>query len=347
MQPLPFGSITDVKGIRVGHHHRISRHWQTGTTVVVAPDGATPGVDVRGGGPGTRETDAIAQENLVRDVHAICLSGGSAFGLSAADGVMSELEQLGLGVPVGAAGVVPVVPSAVIFDLGRSGTPSNRPDPRFGTMAFRNRRIRQSRWGAVGAATGARAGGLQGGVGTASTTVDLGSVVARVGALAVVNSSGSVTDPRTGLPWEPMGLRLGRPTAGERATLRSVRSGPASPSLNTTIGVVATDVSLNKSEVARVASVAHDGLARAIRPAHSMFDGDTIFGLATGVATVPDSVVEFGAAASRAGMLNLVLDAAAETFAAACTHALLSARSHGEAPGYFDVCTSIDPSRQR
>jgi len=343
METLPFGSITDVTGIRVGHFERVNRHWQTGTTVVFAPDGAAPGVDVRGGGPGTRETEAIAQENLVQRVHAICLSGGSAFGLSAADGVMALLEDRGLGVPVGDAGVVPVVPAAVIFDLGRGGAGRYRPTPDFGERALRNARVRQKRWGAVGAAAGARAGGIQGGVGTASTSVLVNGVSLRVGALAVVNAAGSTTDPTTGLPWETAGLRLKRPIRDERRTLERLRLAPAAPSLNTTIGVVATDASLSKSEVAKMAAVAHDGLARAIRPAHSMFDGDTVFGLATGVHPMPNDEGSFGDVASRAGILNQLLVAGADMFAAACTHAVLSARSHGDVPGYFDVCASIDP----
>lgn len=344
METLPFGSITDVDGVRVGHAQRVNRSWQSGTTVVFAPGGATPGVDVRGGGPGTRETEAIAQENLVQSVHAICLTGGSAFGLSAADGVMSELERRGLGVPVGADAVVPVVPAAVIFDLGRSGAIGNRPGPDFGLRALRNARSKQTRWGAVGAATGARTAGLQGGVGTASTLVDIGGVLHRVGALAVVNAAGTVTDPATGLPWESCGLRLKRPTASERADLAALRAQPAAPSLNTTIGVVATDAALTKSEVAKLAMVAHDGLARAIRPAHGMFDGDTIFGLATGSTDLTQRRVAFGDSASRSGALNALLVAAADTFAAACTHAILTARTHGEVPGYFDVCVSAVPS---
>jgi len=131
------GSITDVPGVLLGHHQRTGRGWRTGTTVVVAPDGATAGVDVRGGGPGTRETDALRPGNLVSTIYAICLSGGSAFGLSAADGVVAHLEELGLGHPVGddPRHVVPVVPAAVIFDLGRGGRFANRPDAEFGRVA--------------------------------------------------------------------------------------------------------------------------------------------------------------------------------------------------------------------
>ncbi|TFH21182.1 MAG: peptidase S58 family protein, partial [Acidimicrobiales bacterium] len=167
MPTPPFGSITDVPGIRVGHHQRSGRGWQTGTTVVFAPDGATPGVSVRGGGPGTRETDALRPENLVEQIHAICLTGGSAYGLAAADGVVGWLEEQGLGFPVGSpldpVGVVPVVPAAVVFDLGRGGNFSNRPNADFGRRAVTNARRAQRSWGSVGAGTGAKAGGLQGG----------------------------------------------------------------------------------------------------------------------------------------------------------------------------------------
>ena len=176
------GSLTDVDGVRVGHHQRTAGRWLTGTTVVLAPAGAVAAVDVRGGGPGTRETDALDPRNLVDRVHAICLTGGSAYGLAAADGVMAHLERLGLGVPVGpgAREVVPVVPTAVIFDLGRGGDFGSRPDASFGERAVRNARARDVARGAVGAGTGARAGGLQGGVGMASTTVAIGDTEVRV-----------------------------------------------------------------------------------------------------------------------------------------------------------------------
>jgi L-aminopeptidase/D-esterase-like protein len=367
--PPPLGSITDVPGVRVGHHQRLGRGWQTGTTVVLVPGGATPGVDVRGGGPGTRETDALGPDNLVEQIHAICLTGGSAYGLSAAHGVMTALEARGLGFPVGPAGaaggdgerpqVVPVVPAAVIFDLGRGGTFGHRPDATFGERAVSNARVNQDRWGAVGAGTGAKAGGLQGGVGTASTVVhfpatdDAPPVDVMVGALAVVNANGSIIDPSTGLPWEPSGLTRRRPERSEREALLAVLDGQAAPpagagpatgALNTTIGVVATSAALSKAEVGKLAEVAHDGMARAIRPVHSMFDGDTIFGLATGEVQLTGAATPLRVAGSRNGALNLLLAAAAETFAAACTHAVLSATMVGRLPSYFDLCPSARPA---
>lgn len=354
---LPVGSITDVDGLRVGHHQRRGRGWQTGTTVVYVPDGATPGLSVRGGGPGTRETDALRPENLVHEIHAVCLTGGSAFGLSATDGVVAWLEQRSLGFPVGALddlqGVVPVVPAAVIFDLGRAGAFANRPTPDFGRRAIASARIRQQSWGSVGAGTGARAGGLQGGVGTASTVVTIpntpdatdpagGPLIVQVGAIAVVNANGTAIDPRTGLPWDPDRFGLRTPSARDRQRLIKQLSGQAA-SLNTTIGVVATSAALSKSEVSKMADVAHDGLARAIRPAHSMFDGDTIFGLAVGDHDIGNLPPAMRSTPSRQSALNLILRAAADTFAAACAHAVVAATTIGDAPAYLDVCPTAVP----
>lgn len=363
----PLGSITDIAGVLVGHAQRVRRGWQTGTTVVHVPAGATPGVAVRGGGPGTRETDALHPENLVQQIHAVCLTGGSAFGLASADGVVRWLEQRDLGFPVGRPpdheGVVPVVPAAVIFDLGRGGVFANRPDAMFGERAISRATRRQRAWGAVGAGTGARAGGLQGGVGTASTVVTLPGALygdgeadrhATVGAVAVVNSNGSPVDPSTGAPWVDGGLRLRRPGAGERRALAEALTGsavaPTPDSLNTTIGVVATSAALTKSEASKMASVAHDGLARAIRPAHSMVDGDTIFTLATGDVDLGSLPAAMRSTPSRQGALNLLLAAAADTFAAACTHAVIAADTIGDSPAYRDLCPSAltpRPGRRR
>jgi len=346
------GSITDVTGVEVGHHQRTGRGWQTGTTVILVPSGATPGVDVRGGGPGTRETDALAPENLVERIHAVCLTGGSAFGLAAADGVMEVLEERGLGVAIGGPvpGTVPVVPAAVVFDLGRGGRFSHRPDATFGRRATQTATTTPSRWGSVGAGTGARAGTLQGGVGTASVTVtlppdDSGSenAACTVGALAVVNANGSVFDPSTGALWEHRSAALSRPSAAEARQVRDLPSAPVA--LNTTIGVVATDAALTKAEVGKLASVAHDGLARAIRPAHSMFDGDTVFGLSTGHLDIGDGPTTLREPGSRHHAVNAVLRAAADAFASACVHAVLAATTIGDVPAYLDVCPSAARSR--
>ncbi|MEO5723753.1 MAG: P1 family peptidase [Ilumatobacteraceae bacterium] len=349
------GCLTDVPGVRLGHAHRVGRGWRTGCTVVLTLDGATAGCDVRGGGPGTRETDLLRAEATIDKIHAVCLTGGSAYGLAAAGGVMQWLEQRGTGFRVGpeAHQIVPLVPAAVIFDLGRGGQFSNRPDAAFGYRAARGARAKAMPIGAVGAGTGAVAGGLQGGVGTASRTLPDGTVVA---ALAVVNSAGKVIDPAEGLPWMPAHIGLRRPNAADRAALNSyLESMPAPtvassspqpplsplPPLNTTIGVVATSARLTKAECNKFAAVAHDGLARAVRPVHSMFDGDTIFGLATGVSelTLPE-LPGFLADRRRAVALNAVLEAGAECFAMACSSAIVDASSNGGALSYRDLCPS-------
>ncbi len=339
--PLQHGSLTDVGGILVGHFQRVGRGWQTGTTAVIAPGGVVAGVDVRGGGPGTRETDALDPRNLVDRIHGLCLTGGSAYGLAAAEGVVAHLEHRGLGVPVGpgAHEIVPVVPAAVIFDLGRGGRFGNRPDASFGERAARGAKRVAAR-GSIGAGAGARAGGLQGGVGMASTTLQLGDMTIRVAALAVVNASGSVIDTATGLPWaRPKVLRL--PTPGDRRAVRSALDGAAPAALNTTVGVVATDAELTRPEAGRLAQSAHDGLARAIRPAHSLMDGDTIFGLATGQHSIAGSsagIIRGGD--SRAARLNVVFAAAADVFERACVDAVMTATTLGAAPCYRDLCPS-------
>ena len=202
LTPGPTNSLTDVDGIRVGHAQRVGDGWLTGTTVVLAPPhGAVGGVDVRGGGPGTRETDLLDPRNLVERVHAVVLSGGSAFGLAAADGVMGRLARDGVGFPMGGPGdVVPIVPGAVIFDLGRGGVFANRPGPAMGESAYDAATAAAPApgspgQGCVGAGTGAVAGGLKGGVGTASAVLSDGSTIA---ALVVVNALGSSVDPA---PW--------------------------------------------------------------------------------------------------------------------------------------------------
>ena len=326
-------SLTDVPGIRVGHAQRVGRGWRTGTTVVLLPDGATVGVDVRGGGPGTRETDLLDPSATIATAHAICLTGGSAYGLAAAGGVMRFLEECGVGFSVGPGthDVVPLVPSAVIFDLGRGGGFGNRPDERFGYRAAKAARARRAAVGSIGAGTGARAHGLQGGVGTATTVVH-GTVV--VSALAVVNAAGSVIDPATGLPWESGSVPLRRPIASERAALRA-HLDAAVPPLNTTIGIVATTATLSKAECGKFAAVAHDGLARAVRPVHSLLDGDTIFGVSSG--RDPQPTVD------RVKWMNAVLEAGARCFAAACTDAVVHATATGNDPAYRDLCPSAYP----
>lgn len=344
--PFGVGSLTDVVGLRVGHHQRAGRGWQTGTTVVLAPSGVVAAVDVRGGGPGTRETDALDPRNLVDRIHAVCLSGGSAYGLAAAEGVMSELERRRLGVLVGPEPehVVPVVPAAVIFDLGRGGQFGARPTAEFGRRAVRAARAGGIARGATGAGTGARAGGMQGGVGMASTTVQIEQRRFTVAALAVVNSSGSPVDPATAFPWCPP-APLRRPSPSERAAwsvaVSTARAQRGVPPMNTTIGVVATDADLTRPEAGRLAQSAHDGLARAIRPAHALVDGDTIFGLATASAATPVGGSGYlRGEASRASVLDQLYAAAADVFAIACTDAVLTAATIGDLLAYRDLCPS-------
>ena len=267
--------LVDVPGLRVGH----ASLGDTGVTAVVAesPAGMVAGVDVRGGGPGTRETDLLEPHNTVERVHAIVLAGGSAFGLAAADGAMLELERAGRGFPVLGEGRpgprVPIVPAAVIFDLF-VGDATHRPTARDGAAAVRaaleGTGGDASRRGSVGAGCGATAGVLRGGVGQASVTAGEYTV----SALVVANPVGSVIDPDTGRLWgDPARppVDLEKFAALEHPAAR----------LNTTIGVVATDAPVTTAQVTRLAMVGHDGLARAVRPAHSPLDGDTLFSVST------------------------------------------------------------------
>ncbi len=295
----PTNSLLDVAGLHVGQSTRTGDGWLTGTTVVLAPpEGMTAGVDVRGGGPGTRETDLLDPRASVEQIHAIVLTGGSAYGLAAADGVAQELGHRGIGLLVGSAAdeVVPIVPAAVLFDLGRGGEFARRAGAQEGRDALAHALTGEPiLQGGVGAGTGALSGGLKGAIGTASATLPGGGIVA---ALVAVNSYGSPVDERTG---ELLGARnllagdapaLTRPAAGEldawsqsRAALRM----PTSPTQNTTIGVVATDLRLSKAQCAKLAGVGHDGLARAIDPVHALFDGDTLFAVSTGGEPTPDT----------------------------------------------------------
>lgn len=281
----PTNSLLDVAGLRVGQAERTDEGWLTGVTVVLAPPGGVvAGVDVRGGGPGTRETDALDPRKLVERIHAIVLAGGSAYGLAAATGVVDRLADAGVGFSVGPQPheVVPIVPGAVLFDLGRGGNFRATPDAALGVAAYDDAlKASAVRQGSVGAGTGARAGGLAGGVGTASTVLSSGHTVA---ALAVVNAAGSAVDPVTGLLYAAdHGLPGEFTLTAPRPAEVDAWAGPLPPSsFNTTIAVVATDVPLSKAGCGGLATTAHDGLARALRPAHTITDGDTIFALSTG-----------------------------------------------------------------
>jgi len=324
------GMITDVAGVLVGHHQRIGDGWATGATVVLAPPGTTGAVDQRGGAPGTRETNLLEPENLVRHVDAICLSGGSAYGLAAADGVMRWLAERERGFRIGAQPhqVVPIVPGAVIFDLPRSAW-GNRPDSGFGYAAC-DAAGAEVEQGSVGAGAGAVVGSLKGGVGSASERV--GEFV--VGALAVVNARGEAVSFDTGRPFA-----ADHEVDGEFGVRWPDRAGAApgrETDLNTTIGVVAVDAALSKAECRRLAVAAQDGLARAVRPAHSMFDGDTVFALATGAGELPAVAGPF-TVTTRAAALDELCAAAARVFARACVHGLLRAEGVAGVPAYRNV----------
>jgi L-aminopeptidase/D-esterase-like protein len=280
--PHPSCTITDVAGIEVGHFTDPRR--PTGCTVVIARDGAVAGVDVRGAAPGTRETDLLAPGNLVQQVHAVLLTGGSAWGLAAADGVTRWLEERGVGLDVG-YGTLPLVPAAVLFDLP-VGDARIRPDATAGYAACEAASSAPPAEGNVGAGSGALVGKLfgvhramKGGIGTSSLTVN----GITVGALIACNALGDVIDPDTAQVIAGARTEDGRALLDtRRALLRGELAQPVLAGTNTTIGVIATDAALTKVQANRLATTAHDGLARAINPVHTMSDGDTLFALATG-----------------------------------------------------------------
>ena len=335
-RPGPTNSLVDVAGLAVGHHERVEPGWATGSTVVLCPQGATAGVDVRGGGPGTRETDLLDPSHLVQQVHAVLLTGGSAFGLAAADGVVAWLDERGHGLQVGLepGQVVPIVPGAVVFDVG-VGEWAHRPDASFGRAACDAAGTTAVAQGCVGAGAGARAGSLKGGVGTASAVLDDGPAAgSTVAALVVVNPVGSVVDPRTGLPWgaeQALGDELGplRPAAADELAALAALAHPG-VALNTTIGVVATDAALSTPQCRRLATTGHDGLARAVRPAHSMLDGDTLFALATG-----------DGSGVAVGVLDALSAAGADCVSRAIARAVLAATTVAGVPAHRDVLPSV------
>ncbi|MDV6011814.1 P1 family peptidase [Haloechinothrix sp. LS1_15] len=343
--PGATNGITDVDGVTVGHHERIGAGWATGTTVVLTPHGAVCGVDGRGGAPGTRETDLLAPQNLVQRVHGICLSGGSAYGLAAADGVMRWLGEHQYGFAVGSHPheVVPIVPAAVIFDLP-SGEWGNHPDAEFGYRACHDAGTGPVRQGSVGAGAGAVTGSLKGGVGTASAVLPPAEDAEPVtlGALAVVNARGESVDRATGTPWAADAELVGEFGVSSWPG-RPARDGAAGQaSLNTIVGVVATDAALRKAECQRLAMAAQDGIARAVRPAHSMFDGDTVFALSTGHRELPDADTPIGLPA-RAGAFDRLCAEAATTFSRAIVRGVLAAEGHAVVPAYRDVWPEAFP----
>lgn len=299
---------------------------------MIAPPGTVGAVDVRGGAPGSRETELLHPSNTVRYVDAVVLTGGSAYGLAAADGVMAWLEEHGRGVAM-TGGTVPIVPAAVIFDLP-VGAWNARPTAEFGYTAAATAGTEVA-VGSVGAGVGARAGVLKGGVGTASMKLDSGVTV---GAIVVVNSAGDVFDPATGLPWMTHlagEFGLTAPPA-EQLARYAERHRDTSP-LNTTIAVVATDAVLSKAACHRVAVAAQDGLAHAIRPAHTPLDGDTVFALATCGVPVPDDPDTPAAMSPETRLTAAVGAAAADCLARAVLAGVLAAGSVAGIPTYRDL----------
>jgi L-aminopeptidase/D-esterase-like protein len=320
--PIPgkYNALTDVEGILVGHY--TDKDAASGVTVVICAEGAVTGVDVRGSAPGTRETDLLAPTNVVEKAQAVVLSGGSVFGLAVADGVVRWLAKKGFGFPLDKGHVAPIVPAAVLYDLDRGADFVPPICAEWGEKACREADSGPVACGCVGAGTGAWAGSIKGGIGTASRILSSGITVA---ALAAVNSGGSVINPGTGRPWE---IQLEVEQEFGREGKRAVQLPPlpqAAPAQNTTIAVVATDAILTKAQSQKLAQMAHNGLARAIRPAHTMFDGDTVFCMATGKRELPEIPGFFSA--SRAQGVSDMGHALADCMSRAIITAILKARS--------------------
>ena len=324
--------ITDVPGLRVGNaeDHAIL----TGVTVLLPDEPLVAAVDIRGGAPGSRETAALEPENLVEEVHAIVLSGGSVFGLDAASEVTTLLARQGKGFRFGPqAWPCPVVPAAILFDLANGGGKQWGDEPpyrRLGAQAFAAA-SHDFNIGNAGAGLGAIAGGLKGGLGSASAMIDGFTV----GALVAVNSVGSCADPQSGNLWAcdhamgaEMGPRRSLPAAAFGQTKLDLMAEAAQPGANTTIAIVATDARLTKAEAKRVAIMAGDGLAIAIRPLHTPFDGDTVFAAATGARMLPEN---------RALALARIGALAATTLARATGRAVWEASSAGRARSYREI----------
>ena len=328
--PGKHNGLTDVDGLLVGHHTDSTA--VSGMTVILCPDGAAAAVDVRGGAPGTRETDVLDPVNLVEKVQAIVLSGGSVYGLSAADGVLRWLSEKGWGFPLGDGHVAPIVPAAVLYDLGRGPQFVPPISAEWGRLACETAGSGPVAMGCVGAGTGAMAGGIKGGLGTASLILVSGITVA---ALMAVNPAGSVINPASGRPWE-IAMELGG-EFGElgRCSVRLPAEPAGRPARNTTIGVIATDAALTKVQALKVAQMAHDGLARAIRPAHTMFDGDTLFCMATGRRPLPE-IQEFFISA-QAQSISEIGHAAADCTTRAVIHAVLQAQTLAGMTAFGDL----------
>jgi L-aminopeptidase/D-esterase-like protein len=321
------GCLTDVEGIKVGHYTETRR--PTGCTVILTEGGAVAGVDVRGSAPGTHETDLLSPLNTVEKIHAVVLSGGSAFGLETTAGVMQYLEEQRIGYQTRVA-KIPIVPAAILFDLSL-GDARIRPDKRSGYIACKSAKARACEEGNVGAGTGATIGkmfgmdrAMKGGLGTAS--IQVGTVT--VAALVAVNAFGDVLDPATGVVLAGARTQDGKSLVNSIEQMRQGRYAPPKASgENTTIGVVATNAVLNKNQAAKMAQMSHDGLARSINPVHTPHDGDTLFGISTGTETT-------------AANLTLLGSLAADVVAQAVRRAIVRAKGLPGLPGYLDLVSS-------
>jgi len=325
-----YNALTDVDGIMVGHYTDTDA--ASGVTVAICPKGATAAVDVRGSAPGTRETDLLAPERLVELAQAVVLSGGSVFGLAAADGVVRWLAKRGLGFPLDKGYVAPIVPAAVLYDLDRGSEFVPPISADWGEKACQAAGSGPVASGCVGAGTGAWSGSIKGGLGTASLILDSGITAA---ALVAVNSDGSVINPATGRPWE-FGLEIeaefGR--QGKRSVILPPQS-ESTPARNTTIGIVATDAVLSKAQAQKVAQMAHDGMARAIRPSHTMLEGDTIFCMASGQQELPEIPGYYGPPQAQA--VSDIGHAAADCMSRAIIQAILTAESLAGKTAFCDL----------
>lgn len=336
MRPGPRNLITDVDGIKVGSAQ--DDRARTGVTVVLPDDRIVAGVDVRGAAPGTRETDLLAPTCTVGAIDAICLSGGSAFGLQSADAVLQWLHAHDRGYPVG-DWRVPIVPAAIIFDLMSGGEKNWGGDPPYRRLAAAACDAAGADFalGNAGAGLGARAGRLKGGLGSVSMVDGDGL---QVGALVVANPVGAVTMPGTGTFWawalEQDGELGGQQPPGRPDDVHEALPADSRLGANTTIAVVATNAALDKAQAQRVAMMAHDGMARAIRPVHTPFDGDTIFALSTGRIGTP---VADAMTVARIGAM------AADCVARATARGVFEADTLGDSPGYRQVHAAAFASR--
>ncbi len=313
------GSILNVPGVKVGHKE--DRLNQTGCSVVLFESGAVCGVDVRGSAPGTRETDLLNPVNAVERIHAIVLTGGSAYGLEASTGVMKWLERKGVGYQVG-INIVPIVPSAVLFDLN-FGDPAVRPDAQMGFDAAEAASRKSFKSGNTGAGAGATIGkmlgmdkAMKGGLGTASIQGPNGLVVS---AMVAVNAVGEIRDPSTGQRIAGARNKEGNILDIQALFLEQAEHESTQPGTNTTIGIICCNAGLNKTQMNKIAQMAHDGLARTIYPVHTMYDGDTIFAATTG---------------NVAATVNIVGMLAAEVMAQAVLDGVRSAHTALNIPGY-------------